>query len=129
MISETYTAEQGAGPNFAAEVTERAPGTALQVTDTGVPGAKALRQLTAVVPAKTDAFRGPVPASNLLLPSRDTALKDMPAAPAIRVSSRLDLVFFAGTTVFPSDVDPWNPGAFTAAQDRRHAGEDSDRQA
>ena len=118
MISETYTAEQGAGPNFAGRGGNwRAPGTALQVTDTGVPGAKALRQLTAVVPAKTDAFRGPVPGMEPVLPRRDVALKDMPAAPAIRVSSRLDLVFFAGTTVFPSDVDPWNPGMFTAPQD------------
>lgn len=118
MISETYTAEPGAGPNFAGRAGNwRAPGTALQVTDTGVPGAKALRQLTAVVAAKTEAFRGPVPGMEPVLPRRDTALKDMPAAPAIRVSSRLDLVFFAGTTVFPNDVDPWNPGAFTAPQD------------
>jgi enamine deaminase RidA (YjgF/YER057c/UK114 family) len=118
MISETYTAEPGAGPNFAGRAGNwRSPGTALQVTDTGVPGAKALRQLTAVAPAKTEAFRGPVPGMEPVLPRRDTVLEDMPAAPAIRVSSRLDLVFFSGTTVFPSDVDPWNPGAFAAPQD------------
>ena len=52
-----------------------------------------------------------------ILPRRDIALKDLPAAPAIRVNSSVDLVFFSGTTVFPSDVDPWNPGAFTAPQD------------
>lgn len=118
MISETYTAEQGAGPNFGGRAGNwRSPGTALQVTDTGVPGAKALRQLTAVVAAKREPFRGPVPGMEPILPRQDMALKDLPAAPAIRVNSSVELVFFSGTTVFPNDVDPWNPGAFTAPQD------------
>jgi 2-iminobutanoate/2-iminopropanoate deaminase len=118
MLGATYTAEPGAGPNFAGRTGNwRSPGTALQVTDTGVPGAKALRQLTAVVPAKKEAFRGPVPGMEPILPRRDLALKELPAAPAIRVSSSVDLVFFSGTTVFPGNVDPWNPGSFTAPQD------------
>jgi hypothetical protein len=44
-------------------------------------------------------------------------LRSMPAAPAIRVSSSVALVFFSGVTVYPPDVDPWNPGSFRAPQD------------
>ena len=120
MISATYTAEAGAGPTFGSRTGNwRSPGTALQVSDTGVPGAKSLRQLTAVVAAKKEAFRGPVPglAMEPVLPRRDTTLKSLPAAPAIRVGSGADLVFFSGTTVLPANVDPWNPGTFTAPQD------------
>ena len=120
MISATYTAEAGAGPSFAGRTGNwRSPGTALQVTNTGVPGAKSLRQLTAVVAGKKEAFRGPIPGLGMepVLPRRDMVLKDLPAAPAIRVSSSADLVFFSGTTVFPPNVDPWNPGNFTAPQD------------
>src|SRR5688572_15277485 len=39
-------------------------------------------------------------------------LRDLPAAPAIRVSSAVDLVYLSAVTAYPADVDPWNPGSF-----------------
>ena len=47
----------------------------------------------------------------------------MTLAPAIRVSSNLDLIYFSGITAYPIDVDPWNPGSYrlptdTAAQEK-----------
>jgi enamine deaminase RidA (YjgF/YER057c/UK114 family) len=118
LLGQSYTAEAGAGPSFGARSGNwRSPGTALQVVDTGVAGAKALRRMTAVAPRKTLPFKGPVPGIEPILPRADVALRDMPAAPAIRVSSTVDLVFFSGITIYPPDVDPWNPGAFAVPQD------------
>lgn len=118
LLSATYTAEPGAGINFGQRSANwRAPGTALQVIDTGVPGAKMLRQLTAAAPRKTQPFSGPVPGIEPILTRADLALKDVPAAPAIRVSSAVDLVFFSGITVYPTQVDPWNPGTFSVSGD------------
>jgi enamine deaminase RidA (YjgF/YER057c/UK114 family) len=118
LLGATYTAEAGSGPSFGARSGNwRSPGTALQVKDTGVPGAKSLRRMTGVAPRKTQTFKGPVPGIEPILPRPDMVLRNMPAAPAIRVSSRVALVFFSGVTVYPPDVDPWNPGSFTAPQD------------
>ena len=118
LLGATYTAETGAGISFGERSGNwRSPGTALQVNDTGVPGAKMLRQLTAAAPRKAQTMRGPVPGIEPILARPDVALKDMPAAPAIRVSSAMDLVFFSGITVYPAEVDPWNPGSFNVPQD------------
>ena len=118
LLGATYTAETGAGISFGERSGNwRSPGTALQVNDTGVPGAKMLRQLTAAAPRKAQTMRGPVPGIEPILARPDVALKDMPAAPAIRVSSATDLVFFSGITVYPAEVDPWNPGSFNVPQD------------
>lgn len=114
----TYTAEAGAGIDFRERMGNwRPPSTALQVTDTGVPGAKMLRQLTAVAPHKAQTLGGPVPGIEPILTRPDVALKDMAAAPAIRVSSNMALVLFSGITVYPREVDPWKPGTFRAPQD------------
>jgi enamine deaminase RidA (YjgF/YER057c/UK114 family) len=118
LQTATYTAEAGAGIDFGQRMGDwRPPSTALQVADTGVPGAKMLRQLTAVAPRKAQPLRGPVPGIEPVLARPDVALKDMPAAPAIRVSSNMALVFFSGITVYPREVDPWNPGTFRSPQD------------
>jgi len=45
------------------------------------------------------------------------ALRDLPAAPAIRITSDIDLVFFSGMTAYPSGVDPWNPGSYKLPDD------------
>jgi enamine deaminase RidA (YjgF/YER057c/UK114 family) len=41
----------------------------------------------------------------------------MAFAPAIKVSSEMDLVYFSGITAYPLEVDPWNPGAYRLPQD------------
>lgn len=38
-------------------------------------------------------------------------------APAILVEPSMDLVFVSGLTVYPFDVDPWNPGSFRIPND------------
>ena len=118
LLGQSYTAEAGAGPSFGARSGNwRSPGTALQVVDTGIPGAKALRRAHRGCSAQDRGTQGPG-SRNRTHPSRaDIALKDMPVAPAISVSTAVDLVFFSGITVYPPDVDPWNPGTFTAPQD------------
>jgi enamine deaminase RidA (YjgF/YER057c/UK114 family) len=41
----------------------------------------------------------------------------MTLAPAIRVRSDVDLIYFSGITAYPIDVDPWNPGSYRLPQD------------
>jgi enamine deaminase RidA (YjgF/YER057c/UK114 family) len=41
----------------------------------------------------------------------------MTLAPAIRVRSDVDLIYFSGITAYPIDVDPWNPGSDRLPQD------------
>jgi enamine deaminase RidA (YjgF/YER057c/UK114 family) len=117
MLGAGYTAQQGGGPSFGARSGNwRSPGTALQVVDTGVPGVRGLRQITAVAPHKAGAWNGPVPGIEPVLAPGMT-LKNMPAAPAVRVSSSASLVFFPGITIYPDGVDPWNPAGFAPPED------------
>jgi enamine deaminase RidA (YjgF/YER057c/UK114 family) len=118
LLSATYTAEAGAGISFGERSGNwHSPGTALQVVNTGVPGAKALRQLTAAAPRKARMTGGPIPGIEPILARPDVALKNLPAAPAIRVGSNMDLVFFSAISAYPPEVDPWNAGTFTLPQD------------
>ena len=52
-----------------------------------------------------------------ILPRPEVPLKDMRYAPAIRVSSDMDLVYFSGMTAYPVEIDPWNPGDYRLPQD------------
>jgi hypothetical protein len=73
--------------------------TSLRVTDLGIPGANVLNELIAAAPHKTlAATRGMPPGIEPILHRPGVALKDLPAAPAIRVSSDVDLVFFSAIT-------------------------------
>ena len=109
----------GGGPNFQQRQGDwRSCSTTLRVTDTGVPGVNVLNQMTAAAPRRPAATKGPVPGVEALLVEPGMTL-----APAIRVSSDVDLVYFSGITAYPIDVDPWNPGSYrlptdTAAQEK-----------
>ena len=96
----------------------RSCSTTLRVGTTGMPGVNVLYQMTAAAPRRTPARKGPVPGVEPVLLEAD-----MSQAPAIRVSSDVDLIYFSGITAYPIDVDPWNPGRFalpadTAAQEK-----------
>ena len=115
----SYTAPGGGGVPFQERQGDwRSCSTSLRVTDTGVPGANILYEMTAAAPRRAQAAKGPVPGVEALLVEPGMTL-----APAIRVSSDVDLVYFSGITAYPIDVDPWNPGNFrlpqeTAAQEK-----------
>jgi 2-iminobutanoate/2-iminopropanoate deaminase len=92
--------------------------TTLRVTDTGVPGTNVLYQLNAAAPRKAlTSTQGVVPGIEPVLHRSGIALRDLPAAPAIRVSSDVDLVYLSGITAYPASVDPWNQGSFALPND------------
>ena len=96
----------------------RSCSTTLRVRETGVPGVTVLYQMTAAAPRRTAVTKGPLPGVEALLVE-----PGMTVAPAIRVSSDVDLIYFSGITAYPIDVDPWNPGSYrlpadTAAQEK-----------
>jgi enamine deaminase RidA (YjgF/YER057c/UK114 family) len=111
-VNYRVPAAQG-GINFAQHWGNYRPcSTSLRVNDLGIPGATFLHELTAAAPRKTLAeAAGPVRGIEPVLHRSGVALRDLPAAPAIRVSSEVDLVFFSGVTAYPFDVDPWNTGS------------------
>ena len=115
----SFTAPGGGGVNFGAKQGDwRSCSTSLRVTNTGVPGVNVLYQMTAAAPRRAQATKGPLPGVEPLLVEPGMSL-----APAIRVRSDVDLVYFSGITAYPIDVDPWNPGSFklpadTAAQEK-----------
>jgi enamine deaminase RidA (YjgF/YER057c/UK114 family) len=87
----------------------------LQVVNTGVADAKVLFNITAVAPRKTE-LQGP---SRLepLLPQTSVIRNRISFAPGIRVSSDMDLIYFAEFTAYPPEVDPWDSGSFTLPVD------------
>lgn len=118
IFNVNYVAPGGGGINFRSQMGDWSPcSTSLRVTDTGVPGATALYQITAAGPRKALTSRGTVRGIEPILPRPDISLQDLPSAPAIRVSSDVDLVYFSGVTAYPLHVDPWNPGTFRLPED------------
>ena len=109
----TYAAPGGGRIDFGARQGDhQACSTSLRVTDTGIPGVDVLYQMTAAAPRRNQPSQGPIPGVEPLL-----VRPGMSLAPAIRVSSDLDLIYFSGITAYPMDVDPWNPGSFRLPQD------------
>jgi enamine deaminase RidA (YjgF/YER057c/UK114 family) len=109
----SYTAPGGGGVPFQQRQGGwRSNSTSLRVTDTGVPGANVLYQMYAAAPRRAATTKGPVPGVEPILASPQMSL-----APAIRVSSDLDLIYFSGITAYPGEVDPWNPGSFKLPDD------------
>lgn len=113
ILQVSYIAPGGGGINFRQQMGDWRPcSTSLQVTDTGIPGANALYQITAVAPHRAQTTRGAVPGIEPIL-----ARPEMARAPAMRVSRDLDLVYLSGMTAYPADVDPWNAGNFRLPED------------
>ena len=97
-------------------------GTGMTIKRVGV-----LYQITAVTPHRPIATKGPVAGIEPILLRPGVALKELPQAPAIRVTRDADLVYFPGVTAYPPDVDPWSPGSYRlpddlAAQEQMVAG-------
>jgi enamine deaminase RidA (YjgF/YER057c/UK114 family) len=112
VFNVNYTAPGGGGINFGAQYGEWRPcSTSLRVKDTGVPGANVLYQITATAPHKQITARGPVAGIEPIFHRPGVTLKELPQAPAIRVTSEVDLVYFPAVTAYPIGVDPWNPGS------------------
>jgi enamine deaminase RidA (YjgF/YER057c/UK114 family) len=114
-----YTAAPGGGGiNFREKQGDYSPcSTSLRVASTGVPDTNTLYQITATAPHKALTTRGPVAGIEPVGHRPGVTLTDLPAAPAIRITSDVDLVFFSAMTAYPSGVDPWNPGAYTLPED------------
>ena len=125
IMNVNYTAPGGGPINFREHWGNYSPcSTSLRVDNTGVPGINALYNLTAAAPHKAaTAIPGAVRGIEPILPG-GAALKDLPQAPAVRVSTDLDLLFFSGITAYPLDVDPYTASsshslsADVAAQER-----------
>jgi enamine deaminase RidA (YjgF/YER057c/UK114 family) len=119
VFNVNYTAAPGGGGiNFRERQGDYSPcSTSLRVASTGVPDTNTFYQITATAPRKAITTRGPVPGIEPVLHRSGITLKDLPAAPAIRISSDVDLVFFSGVTAYPHDVDPWNPGSYKVPED------------
>jgi enamine deaminase RidA (YjgF/YER057c/UK114 family) len=118
VFNVNYIAQGDGGIDFRAQTGDWSPcSTSLRVTDTGVPGADALYQITAAAPRKTQSKKGIVPGIEPVLHRQDVTLQQLTSAPAMRVGSDVDLLYFSGMTGYPIDVDPWNPGAFKLPDD------------
>jgi enamine deaminase RidA (YjgF/YER057c/UK114 family) len=119
VMNVNYTTPEGGAIDFRARWGTYSPcSTSLRVTGTGIPGATVLYQLNAAAPRKAmPATKGIAPGIEPILHRSGVALRDLPAAPAIRVSSDVDLVYFSGITAYPANVDPWNPGSFALPDD------------
>ena len=124
VFNVNYTSAAGSGIDFGARYGDWRPcSTTLRVKDTGVPGATVLYQITATAPHKQISVRGPVAGIEPIFHRPGMTLKELPQAPAIRVTSEVDLVYFPAVTAYPIGVDPWNPGgakipADAAAQEK-----------
>jgi enamine deaminase RidA (YjgF/YER057c/UK114 family) len=119
IMNVNYTAPGGGAINFRERWGTYSPcSTSLRVTDTGVPRTNVLHQLNAAAPRKPlTRTSGMMPGVEPVLHRSGVALSDLPAAPAIRVSSDVDLVYLSGITAYPVDVDPWNPRSFALPND------------
>jgi hypothetical protein len=119
VMNVNYTAPGGGPINFRERWGTYSPcSTSLRVTDTGVPGANVLYQLYAAAPSKAlTGARGVAAGIEPILHRSGLMLRDLPAAPAIRVSSAVDLVYLSAIPAYPADVDPWNPGSFRVPSD------------
>lgn len=118
VFNVSYTAPGGGGINIRARTGNWSPcSTSLRVTDTGIPGVNTLNQITAVAPRKAISGSAYVPGVEPIFPRAGMVLKDLPKAPAIRINSSVDLVYFAAVTAYPLDVDPWAPGSTTVPAD------------
>ncbi len=118
VFNVNYAAPGGGGINFAGQYGDWRPcSTSLRVADTGVPGVNVLYQVTATAPHRQIATRGPVAGIEAIIDRPGIALKELPQAPAIRVTSAADLVYFPAVTAYPADVDPWNPGTYKVPDD------------
>lgn len=118
VFNVNYNAPGGGGINFRERTGAWSPcSTSLRVADTGVPGVNTLYQITAVAPRRPIATRGPVAGIEPLFHRPGVALQDLALAPAIRVTSAVDLVYFPGVTAYPLDMDPWKPGSYKLPDD------------
>lgn len=118
VFNVNYNAPGGGGINFGAQYGDWRPcSTSLRVNDTGVPGANVLYQITATAPHKQITTRGAIAGIEPIFHRPGVTLKELPQAPAIRVTRDVDLVYFPGVTAYPLDVDPWNPGSYRVPDD------------
>jgi enamine deaminase RidA (YjgF/YER057c/UK114 family) len=118
IFNVNWNAPGGGGIDFNARYGDWRPcSTSLRVTDTGIPGANVLYQITAAAPHRPITMRGLVPGVEPILHRPGVTLKELPLAPAIRVTRDVDLVYFPGVTAYPLDVDPWNPGSHKLPDD------------
>lgn len=118
IFNVNYTAPGGGGIDFRAHYGDWSPcSTSLRVTDTGVPGSNVLYQITAAAPHRPITSRGPVPGIEAIFHRAGVTLRDLPLAPAIRVTRDVDLVYFPAVTAYPIGVDPWNPGTYRLPDD------------
>jgi enamine deaminase RidA (YjgF/YER057c/UK114 family) len=118
VFNVNYVAPGGGGINFGAQYGDWRPcSTSLRVKDTGVPGANVLYQITATAPRRQITTRGPVAGIEPVFHRPGVTLKELPQAPAIRVTSGVDLIYFPAVTAYPLNVDPWNPGSHTLPDD------------
>ena len=119
VFNVNYTAPPGGGNiDFGAQYGDWRPcSTTLRVKDTGVPGANVLYQITATAPHREPSARGPVAGIEPIFHRPGVSLKELPQAPAIRVTSAVDMVYFPAVTAYPIDVDPWNRGSYTLPDD------------
>ncbi len=125
VFNVNWNAPAGGAMNVNAQYGEswRPCSTMLRVADTGVPGAGVLYQITAAAPHVPITTKGAVPGIEPILLRQGVALRELPQAPAIRVTRDADLVYFPAVTAYPPAVDPWNPGSYRlpddlAAQDK-----------
>ncbi|MBI2186490.1 MAG: RidA family protein [Acidobacteria bacterium] len=119
VFNVNWNAPGGGAINMNAQYGEswRPCSTTLRVNDTGVPGIGVLYQITAVAPHRPITTKGAVAGIEPILLRPGVALKELPQAPAIRVTRDVDLVYFPGVTAYPPDIDPWNRGSYTLPDD------------
>lgn len=118
VFNVNYNAPGGGGINFGAQYGDWRPcSTSLRVKDTGVPGANVLYQITATAPHAQITTRDPVVGIEPVFHRPGVTLKELPQAPAIRITRDVDLVYFPGVTAYPLDIDPWNPGSYKLPDD------------
>jgi len=119
VFNVNWNAPAGGAMNVNAQYGEswRPCSTTLRVSDTGIPGIGVLYNITAAAPHRPITTKDAVPGVEPILLRPGVALKELPQAPAIRVSRDVQLVYFTGVTAYPPAVDPWNPGGYRLPDD------------
>ena len=118
IVSNTsYVAPGGDDRQLRARMRPWSCGTSVHVAAVGIPGVSALNEIVAAAPHTPLPARGYVPGIEPVLPRPGILLTDLPQAPAIRITSSVDLVYFPAVTAYPLDTDPWSAGAIMPPAD------------
>ena len=118
IVSNTsYVAPGGDDRALRARMRPWSCGTSVRVAEVGIPGVSALNEIVAAAPHTPLAARGYVPGIEPVLPRPGILLKDLPQAPAIRITSSVHSRLLSRRHRLSARHHPWSAGAIMPPAD------------